>query len=90
MRKPDYSTQFKRDFKKAEFRGKEMAKLDKALALLLAEADLPSSYKDHPLKGMWKHYRELHLEDDWLLVYKIVGDVVVFARTGTHSDIFNE
>ncbi|MCH5276365.1 MAG: type II toxin-antitoxin system YafQ family toxin [Desulfovibrionaceae bacterium] len=47
MRKPDYSTQFKRDFKKAELRGKEMAKLDKVMALLLAGIDLPSSYKDH-------------------------------------------
>ena len=90
MRKPDYSTQFKRDFKKAEARGKDMSRLDRAMGLLLAEAALPYSYKDHSLKGAWKHYRELHIEGDWLLVYKIVGDTVIFARTGTHSDIFNE
>lgn len=89
MRKPDYSTQFKRDFKKAENRGKDMPKLERAMALLLAETVLPSTYKDHQLKGVWKHYRELHIEGDWLLVYKIVGDTVVFARTGTHADLFS-
>jgi len=90
MRKPDYSTQFRRDFRKVESRGKDMPKIETAMALLLAGVPLPVSYKDHQLKGMWKDFRELHLEGDWLLVYKIVGETVVFARTGTHSDIFSE
>jgi mRNA-degrading endonuclease YafQ of YafQ-DinJ toxin-antitoxin module len=29
-----------------------------------------------------------HLADDWLLVYRISGDDIQFARTGTHTDIF--
>ena len=67
-----------------------MKKMEEAMRFLLTEALLPESYRDHSLKGAWKHYRELHLEPDWLLVYKIVGDTVVFSRTGTHADIFNE
>lgn len=90
MRIPDYSTQYKRDFSKSEARGKNISRLETVMGLLLAGADLPASYKDHQLKGKWKQYRELHIESDWLLVYKIVGNVVVFARTGTHSDIFGE
>lgn len=90
MRTPDYSTQFRRDFSKSEARGKDISRLENAMALVLAGFTLPLSYKDHQLKGEWKQYRELHIESDWLLVYKIVGEVVIFARTGTHSDIFGE
>lgn len=44
--------------------------------------------KDHALKGDWVGYRECHLADDWLLVYRLSGDDITFVRTGTHSDIF--
>jgi mRNA interferase YafQ len=89
MRTPDYTGQFKRDFRKLESRGKDMAKMEEAMFLLLTEAPLPERYKDHALKGSWRHYRELHIAPDWLLVYKIIGDIVLFARTGTHADIFS-
>jgi len=88
MRKPDFTGQFKRDFKKSEARGLDMAKLEKAMDLLLAAVPLPERYKDHPLRHNWKGFRELHIEPDWLLIYKIIGDVVLFSRTGTHSDLF--
>jgi mRNA interferase YafQ len=29
-------------------------------------------------------------EPDWLLIYKIAGDVVRFERTGRHTDLFDE
>jgi mRNA interferase YafQ len=46
--------------------------------------------KDHPLTGNWKTHRKLHVEPDWLLIYKLIPaeKVVVFIRTGTHSDLF--
>lgn len=89
MRTPNYTGQFKRDFKKAESRGKDLRKLEAAITLLLADLPLPQSYKDHMLKGSWRHYRELHIEPDWLLIYKISADVVLFARTGSHADLFS-
>lgn len=88
MRNPVYTSQFRRDVKKAEQRGHDMAKLKTAMTLLLTEAPLPQELRDHPLKGQWKHYRDLHIEPDWLLIYKIDGEDCVFARTGTHADIF--
>jgi mRNA interferase YafQ len=39
------------------------------------------------LKGEWAGYRECHLSDDWLLVYRIKGKDIYFARTGTRTDI---
>jgi len=90
MRRPTYSGQFKRDVKMAEKRGKDMEKLKQPTRLLIEERPLPRAYLDHPLKGDWKGYRDLHIEPDWLLIYCIDGDTVRFERTGRHADLFDE
>jgi mRNA interferase YafQ len=82
------STQFNRDLKLAKKRGKDMAQL-RDLILLLAEGKpLSSSYKDHPLSGDWKHFRDSHIEPDWLLLYRVSGNELYLVRTGTHADLF--
>jgi len=90
MRQPDYSGQFKRDVKLAQKRGKDMDKLKTLLGLLIDGSPLPASYLDHPLKGDWASFRDAHIEPDWLLIYKIMGEVVRFERTGRHTDLFGE
>ncbi len=88
MRSLIRSAQFRRDVKLAQRPGKDLSKL-RELILLLAEGQpLPPRYKDHPLSGDWKHYRDCHIESDWLLIYKIEGDDLCLVRTGTHSDLF--
>jgi len=89
MLTPVYTTQFRRDLRKAEQRNRDMQKIKDAMLLLLNEEPLPPQYRDHALKGVWKHYRDLHLEPDWLLIYKIDGNECLFARTGSHADIFS-
>ncbi|WP_411727899.1 type II toxin-antitoxin system YafQ family toxin [Methyloglobulus sp.] len=90
MRLPSYSGQFKRDVKLAEKRGKDMDKLRGVIGLLLAGQALPRELGDHPLKGEWKPRRDLHVEPDWVLIYRVDGEVVRFERTGTHSDLFGQ
>ena len=90
MLTPVVSGRFKKDVKRAEKRGKDMGKLKTALSLLIEEKPLPVVYRDHPLKGDWKGFRDLHLEPDWLLLYRVAGDEIQLARTGTHSDLFDE
>jgi mRNA interferase YafQ len=90
MRQPDYSGQFKRDVKLAKKRGKNMGQLKTLLALLIEDKPLPAAYLDHPLKGGWRGFRDAHIEPDWLLIYKIDGNVVRFERTGRHVDLFEE
>ncbi len=90
MRSPSYSGQFKRDVKLAEKRGKDMEKLRVIIDLLLAAQPLPRELGDHPLKGDWKPRRDIHIEPDWLLIYRVDDDLVRFERTGTHSDIFGK
>jgi mRNA interferase YafQ len=67
-----------------------MDKLKAVLALLIEGMPLPPSLNDHPLKGGWKGFRHLHIEPDWLLLYRVEGNEVQLARIGTHSDLFDE
>lgn len=88
MLKPVTGAQFRRDVKLAQKRGKDMAKLRELTLLLMDRSTLPPRYKDHPLSGAWKSFRDCHIQPDWLLVYKIDGDDLHLVRTGTHSDLF--
>lgn len=90
MRQPEYSGQFRRDVKQAQKRGKDMDKLKTLLGLLIEGQPLPTACHDHPLKGDWRGWRDAHIEPDWLLIYKVMGDVVRFERTGRHTDLFDE
>lgn len=83
------SKRFKRDLKRAVKRGKDLTKLITALDLLLSGQPLPSSHGDHPLKGGWIGWRDLHLESDWILIDRVAGERLELAATGSHSDPFD-
>ncbi|CWW74780.1 type II toxin-antitoxin system YafQ family toxin [Haemophilus influenzae] len=55
---------------------------------LLNSLPLPEKYKDHALTGNWKGWRDCHIKNDLVLIYKIVGDEIRLARLNTHSEIF--
>ena len=90
MLTPVWAGQFKRDVRRAQRRGKDMEKLKMVLSMLIEGRPLPATYRDHPLKGEWKGFRDLHIEPDWLLLYRVAGDELQLARTGTHADLFDE
>jgi len=54
--------------KLAQKRGNNMAKLREVVLLLIEGSPLPQRCKDHSLRGDWKHYRDCHIEPDWLLI----------------------
>jgi mRNA interferase YafQ len=89
MLKPHLTSRFKRDYRRLERRGYDTQLLDEVVGLLLNETLLPSKYKDHPLKGDKHGYRDCHIEDDWVLVYKADKSVLtlILAATGTHADV---
>lgn len=66
-----------------------MHKLHAVTDLLIEQKPLPRKYYDHSLSGKYKGHRECHIQPDWLLIYKIVGDVIIFERMGSHADLFN-
>jgi len=65
-----------------------MSRLRELILLLVEQKALPARYRDHPLRGNWKHHRDSHIEPDWLLIYKIDENDLYLVRTGTHSDLF--
>lgn len=87
---PVRSSQFKRDVRRAGKRGKDLVKLRALLTTLIRQEPLSARSLDHPLRGIWKGYREAHIEPDWLLIYRIQGDELHLVRTGSHSDLFSE
>lgn len=92
MLRPEFTGQFKKDYKLAVKRGFDPAKLNTVVSLLCEEAPLPEVYRDHAL-GNSKNYkgmRECHIQADWLLVYKVVHETLILKliRAGTHSDLF--
>lgn len=88
MRSPEYTTQFKRDLKTAQKRGCNIDDLKAIVLQLCAGVPLAPKHHDHSLSGNWRGRRECHINPDWLLVYRLGKDVIVFERTGSHSDIF--
>lgn len=82
------TTQFKKDAKRQQKRGKDLDKLLDVIDLLNSAKDLPASLRDHTLTGNWKGWRDCHIEPDWLLIYKMSPEEIVLGRTGTHSDLF--
>ena len=88
MRTPNYTRQFERDLRLLQRRGKDIEKLKQVLKALINEELLAERYRDHPLKGNYRNRRECHVEPDWLLIYKLNNEEIIFDRTGAHSDLF--
>jgi len=85
-----YTNQFKRDYKRVKKQHKDLTKLRTFIDKLVAEEPLEVKYKDHPLAGKWKGFRDCHLEPDWLLIYRSSEDTLIFERTGSHSELFKK
>lgn len=81
MRKIKYTvkatTQFKKDYKLAMKRGRDMGLLEDIVTALATGMPLPEKNRDHALTGNWTGHRECHILPDWRLVYRIEGDVLV-------------
>jgi mRNA interferase YafQ len=89
MKKPVYKKQLKKDLKREEKSGKNMYKIKQVIAKLIREEPLEMTYKDHKLRGEYKDCRELHVEPNWLLIYRSKKDRIIFERTGSHSELFD-
>lgn len=94
-RSSDYTKEFLADWQRLSRSGRyDMGKLKDVMILLIAnDKPLGAEWLDHALNGsQWKNCRELHIGGDFLLIYRIESlskcEIVVFVRTGTHSELF--
>lgn len=88
MKRIQRTSQFKRDVKRMEKRGKDLNKLKEVLQTLVSGEALATQFYDHVLVGQYKGTRECHVEPDWLLIYELTESELVLIRTGSHSDLF--
>ena len=72
-----YTAQFKKDLK----RGMKIELLNNVITDLANGVPLPEKNNDHPLTGNWVGHRECHILPDWLLIYRVDGDVLVLTNT---------
>lgn len=87
------TSDFKKDYKKILKQGKDIIKLKEVVSKLANKETLDSKYLNHKLKNnrYFKDCYELHLEPDWLLVYKYIDNelILLLLNTGSHSEILN-
>jgi mRNA interferase YafQ len=89
MYKLEYSTQFKKDFKKiVKLAIPDVVEVGHVISTLQQRQILAEKYVDHALTGNWSNYRDCHVKPDLVLIYKIENDILKLARVGTHSDLF--
>jgi mRNA interferase YafQ len=90
MLQVEYTTKFNQDLKLAKRRNKNLKALQDIMNQIENEKPLPAKLKDHFLKGNWHGHKELHVEPDWLLIYKLLPEqrIVIFVRNGSHADLF--
>jgi len=91
MRTVNYTTRFRRDYKR-EKSGRHGNQLDAMLTAtvdsLARDQPLPHRYFDHPLGGEWKHHRDCHIRPDLILIYRKPDDSNLdLVRLGSHSEL---
>ena len=80
MRTIEYTTQFKRDYKREKRSGqhRSLAKVLEGIVQALADDEpLAERYRDHELTGNWRDNRACHIKPDLLLIYRKPDEFVL-------------
>lgn len=88
MYRPRATRQFRKDRKRLVRRGYDLRPLREAIRALVWGERLGPEYRPHTLHGDYSDCWECHLAGDWLLIWRVEDDDIVFIRTGSHSDLF--
>lgn len=91
MRTIEYTTQFKRDYKR-EKKGKHRDILgtifEDVLRALVQDKPLATKYRDHALSNNWHDHRDCHIKPDLVLIYrKPNARTIQLVRLGSHSEL---
>lgn len=88
----DYTTNFKKQYKKMKKQGKDLNVLHEVIEKLAKGEELETKYKNHKLLNdkYFKNCSECHIAPDWLLIYQILDNdlILLLFATGSHSDLF--
>lgn len=94
MKEIVFTRRFEQDFRRLKKtlppRALDYETLEYVFLLLQAGRPLPEAFREHPLSGEYAGFMECHVDADWLLIYRVRRDRVVFHRTGTHRQLFRK
>ena len=89
----EYTSRFKKEFKKVIKQGKDEEKFLEVLNVIANGQELDPKYKNHKLINdkTFKDCNECHISPDWLLIYKYKDNelILLLFATGSHSNLFN-
>ena len=85
----EYSSQFKKDFKRiTKLAIPEIIEVGNVISTLQKGVILDAKYVDHAIVGNWRGFRDCHIKPDLVLIYRIHETSLQLARIGTHNDVF--
>ncbi|TPE54098.1 type II toxin-antitoxin system YafQ family toxin [Maribrevibacterium harenarium] len=85
----EYSTRFKKDFKKVDKMAiPDILEVGNVISQLQRGDALAPHNIDHALTGNWLGFRDCHIKPDLVLIYRIHKESLQLARIGSHSEIF--
>ncbi|RLK63142.1 type II toxin-antitoxin system YafQ family toxin [Atopobacter sp. AH10] len=88
--KINFSNRFKRDYQKYKKKHFDMNKLSMVFKHIQNDEFevLINRYRLHQLKGNWIGHYELHVDNDWLLIYVTEDSICTLIRLGSHDELF--
>lgn len=94
IRRIEYSTKFKKDFKRYLRQENKKRKILEAIKILADGAGIPLAMRPHRLIGNYLGYIELHIEGDLLLIWleknELGEEIIILTRVGSHAELFGK
>jgi mRNA interferase YafQ len=90
MRTIEWTSRFKRDYKREGNQHRKMPDVDLFLEVDVLTNDqlLELRYRDHALTDDWQDHRDCHIKPDLVLIYqKPDGNTLRLVRLGSHSEL---
>lgn len=88
-KRTDRTSEFKKSWERYNRAGRhDMHEVREVMTLLWLGNALPKEYLDHELTGDWSGHRECHFRGDFLLIYQVTKEDVIFIDLGTHAELF--
>jgi mRNA interferase YafQ len=88
-KRTDRTPEFKKSWERYNRAGRhDMHELREVMTLLWLGEPLPKEYLDHELTGDWADHRECHIRGDFLLIYQVTKEDVIFVDLGSHAELF--
>ena len=89
-REPTPTNQFRRDLKKAKKRKIDLASLESIIEKICNRGENQFLPTQHRLVGNYSNCWELHIKNDYLLIWTETETTVTLLRLGRHTDLFDD